>query len=131
LVIASAGFLAWLPEGLDPAINVAVSLLVVTCPCAIGIAIPLAYEMTQAHLRRRGFFIRSADLLDRLTRIQKVHFDKTGTLTLGRLELNELPSLDSTAQHLAYNLAIRSSHHGSSSSSTDPWCLRCSRCWQC
>ncbi len=110
LLIATAGFMAWLPEGLDTAINVAVSLLVVTCPCAIGIAIPLAYEVTQAQLRRSGFFIRSADLLDRLTGIKKVLFDKTGTLTLGRLELADVPRLNPALRDLAYNMAARSSH---------------------
>ncbi len=111
LLVASAGFLVWLPSSLDEAVNVAASLLVITCPCAIGIAIPLAYEITQTHLRRAGFYVRSTDLLDRLTLVKKVLFDKTGTLTLGRLELEPLqePLSDDVAD-LAWNLAVRSGH---------------------
>jgi Cu2+-exporting ATPase len=113
LALATTGFLVWLPRGFDAALNVAVALLVVTCPCAIGIAIPLAYELVLARLRRGGFFVRDADLLDRLLHVRKVLFDKTGTLTLGRLELADpgaLAGLSETARDVAYNLAVRSVH---------------------
>jgi Cu2+-exporting ATPase len=110
LGVATAGFLLWLPHGLDRAVNVAVSLLVITCPCAIGIAIPLAYELTQTRLRRAGFYVRSVDLLDRLTDVRHVVFDKTGTLTLGRLEVQCEGALTAEQQHLAWNLAARSGH---------------------
>lgn len=108
--ISALGLLIWLPRGVDQAVNVAVSLLVITCPCAIGIAIPLAYELTQAALRRAGFYVRSVDLLDRLTSVRHVVFDKTGTLTLGRLELVEAPQLPPAERDVAWNLAVRSSH---------------------
>ena len=113
LGVSSLGFLLWLPRGLEGAVNVAVSLLVITCPCAIGIAIPLAYELVQSRLRRGGFFVRSVDLLDRLTEVKQVVFDKTGTLTLGRLELLNAAApalLDPVSRDVAYNLAVRSSH---------------------
>jgi len=113
LAVASLGFVLWVGAGFDKAINVAVALLVVTCPCAIGITIPLAYELTQSALKRRGFYIRSGDLLDRLTQVKKVLFDKTGTLTLGRLELKapqKLWQMSAEARHVLYNLASRSSH---------------------
>ncbi len=113
LGVSSLGFLLWLPSGLAGAVNVAVSLLVITCPCAIGIAVPLAYELVQSRLRQRGFFVRSADLLDRLTEVKQVVFDKTGTLTLGRLELvtpHIVSSLEPLARDVAFNLAVRSSH---------------------
>ncbi|MCL2011417.1 MAG: HAD-IC family P-type ATPase [Cystobacterineae bacterium] len=113
LVVASLGFLLWMGAGFDKAINVAVALLVVTCPCALGITIPLAYELTQSALKRHGFYIRSGDLLDRLTQVKKVLFDKTGTLTLGRLELKnpqKLWQMSAEARHVLYNLVSRSSH---------------------
>lgn len=113
LSVSSLGFLLWLPRGVDAAVNVAVSLLVITCPCAIGIAIPLAYELVQSRLRKGGFFVRATDLLDRLTEVKQLVFDKTGTLTLGRLELIDPQgpaSLDRTSRDVAYNLAVRSSH---------------------
>ena len=85
----------------------------VTCPCGIGIAMPLAYELVQARLRRAGFYARRADIMDRLLRVKEVAFDKTGTLTLGGLELARpeiLRKLSPAACEAAYNLACRSSH---------------------
>ncbi|MBI2518635.1 MAG: heavy metal translocating P-type ATPase metal-binding domain-containing protein [Opitutae bacterium] len=58
------------------------AVLVVSCPCAIGLAYPLADEMATVALRRFGVFVREADLWPRLGRIRKIIFDKTGTLTL-------------------------------------------------
>lgn len=58
------------------------AVLVVSCPCAIGLAYPLADEMATVALRRFGVFVRENDLFPRLTRIRKLIFDKTGTLTL-------------------------------------------------
>jgi len=111
--LAALGFALWLPRGFDRGLDVAAALLVVTCPCAIGIAVPLAYELTLHRLRRAGLFVRGEDLLDRLIRVRKVLFDKTGTLTLGRLELaapDALAGLDGAARDAAYNLAARSAH---------------------
>jgi Cu2+-exporting ATPase len=113
LIVAGLGFVLWLPFGLSRALDVAVALLVVTCPCAIGLSIPLAYELVQARLRRRGFYARDEDLLDRLRRVRKVLFDKTGTLTLSQLELTSIPALTEAQRHIAFNLASRSAHPAS------------------
>ncbi|HEY0706024.1 MAG TPA: heavy metal translocating P-type ATPase metal-binding domain-containing protein [Polyangia bacterium] len=113
LTVSALGLLIWLPSGAGVALDVAVSLLVVTCPCAIGIALPLAYEVTQARLRRAGFFVRTPDLLDRLERVRTLIFDKTGTLTLGRLALEDdgaVQELSPEARDAAYDLASRSGH---------------------
>ncbi len=61
---------------------VVTAVLVVSCPCAIGLAFPLADEMATVALRRRGVFVRAADLWTKLSRVRKLVFDKTGTLTL-------------------------------------------------
>lgn len=111
--VTALGILIWWPEGPDRALEVAAALLVVTCPCAIGIAVPLAYELVQARLRRQGVFIRSPDLLDRLPLVRKVVFDKTGTLTLGRMELTApeaVFALSPEARNAAYDMTSRSSH---------------------
>ncbi|WP_426754026.1 heavy metal translocating P-type ATPase [Myxococcus sp. Y35] len=116
LFVSALGLALWWPAGPDKALEVAVALLVVTCPCAIGIATPLAYELVQARLRRGGFFIRSTDLLDRLPRVRKVLFDKTGTLTLGRLELVDraaVRGLTPATRDLAFDLVSRSNHPAS------------------
>ncbi|MFY0522301.1 heavy metal translocating P-type ATPase [Archangium gephyra] len=113
LAVSVAGFSLWWPHGEQRALEVAVSLLVVTCPCAIGIAVPLAYELTQSRLRRLGLFVRSQDLLERLPRVRKVLFDKTGTLTLGRLELVDRGAVGALApevRDVAFDMAARSNH---------------------
>lgn len=114
LGVSALGFGIWYPlAGTQQALNVAVALLVITCPCAIGIAIPLAYELMQSRLRRGGFYARTPDALDRLTDVHQLVFDKTGTLTMGRLELVDpkvVELLSPDARHVAWNLAVRSSH---------------------
>ena len=62
--------------------SVTTAVLVVSCPCAIGLAFPLADEMAATALRRRGVFVRDAGLWSSLGSVRKIVFDKTGTLTL-------------------------------------------------
>ncbi|MEX2045000.1 MAG: heavy metal translocating P-type ATPase metal-binding domain-containing protein, partial [Opitutus sp.] len=83
LVAAGAGIGWWLGTG-DALRTWAVvtAVLVVSCPCAVALAFPLADEMAAVALRRRGVFVRQADLWAKLSRVRKLVFDKTGTLTL-------------------------------------------------
>lgn len=60
---------------------VVISILVVSCPCALGLAFPLTEELATVRLRKRGVFIRAGDIWSRLERVRTVVFDKTGTLT--------------------------------------------------
>jgi Cu2+-exporting ATPase len=62
--------------------SVVTAVLVVSCPCAIGLAFPLADEMATIALRRRGVFVRASDVWTRLNHVRRLVFDKTGTLTL-------------------------------------------------
>jgi len=62
--------------------SAAIAVLVVSCPCAIGLALPLADEMATLALRRCGVFVRENDLWSKLGRVRNIVFDKTGTLTL-------------------------------------------------
>lgn len=115
LVAAAGGFGAHLVAGASAmgALSVAVAILVVTCPCAFGIASPIAHELVLAGLRRRGMLIRSASFLERATRVRRVVFDKTGTLTTGNLALadaNAVVRLDPADQRALYELAARSAH---------------------
>jgi Cu2+-exporting ATPase len=77
------------------ALAVATSVLVVTCPCAFGIAVPLAHELAHAQLRRSGVFLRKPGVLDRLLATRRVVFDKTGTLTTGALRVTSSDSVAS------------------------------------
>lgn len=98
----------------DPtrALTTLVAVLVVACPCAFGIAIPVGYEATLAALRRAGVFVRSPGLLDRAAKITDLVFDKTGTLTLGELEIvpSSCGDLAIGDRIALWNLAVRSAH---------------------
>jgi Cu2+-exporting ATPase len=105
----------WWWASTDPlrAIEVGTAVLVVTCPCAFGIAAPLAYELVLTQLRRAGIFVRVSDFLDRVRAMTRIVFDKTGTLTTGTLEVvdpgafRRLPDSQIT---VLYNLVARSAH---------------------
>jgi P-type Cu2+ transporter len=96
------------------ALAAVVAVLVVACPCAFGIAVPVAYEGTLATLRRHGIFVRSAGLLDRLPLVKHLVFDKTGTLTNGEIRLVDggaaLLAQPFALRQAVWNLAVRSSH---------------------
>ncbi len=83
LLVACSGFGAWLAagKGFAPALQVLISVLVVSCPCALGLALPLLEEILLAKLRTHGLFIRRHSLWNRLKRVTRLDFDKTGTLT--------------------------------------------------
>ena len=115
LVVAAAAFGGWVlaTHDLARSFDVVAAVLIVTCPCAFGIATPLAYELAQASLRRAGLFVRTPGFLDRAAEIQRVVFDKTGTLTTGCLvvaDAGPLLALGCDERAVAYDLAVRSSH---------------------
>lgn len=84
---------------------VVTAVLVVSCPCAIALAFPLADEMATIALRRRGVFVREGDLWSKLLRVRKLVFDKTGTLTL------ETPVLKNPEAIRGLNAEARSALH--------------------
>jgi Cu2+-exporting ATPase len=116
LLLSCGGFLGWwLGSGFDAALKVAVSILVITCPCALGLAVPLAQELVQSSLRSRGIFVRNASFFGRALRVRQVLFDKTGTLTSGALELDAashaaLAALGPRDRAALHELVARSLH---------------------
>lgn len=115
LTVAASVFAGWAVWGpsVARAVEATVAVLVVTCPCALGIAAPLAYELSQAELRRRGVIVRSQSFLDRAAVIRKVIFDKTGTLTHGELRLVDRAPLDALSppdRHALFAMVARSRH---------------------
>ncbi len=101
----TAGGLAW-----QPALLIAVSVLIVTCPCALGLAVPAAQAVASGRLLRAGILVKRADALERVAAADTVVFDKTGTLTLGTPRLIWPEAMDVTALYDAARLAAASRH---------------------
>jgi P-type Cu2+ transporter len=114
LAATVSGLVWWLGTH-DPVRTFAVvtAVLVVSCPCAVGLAFPLADEMATVALRRCGVFVREADLWPRLARIKKLIFDKTGTLTMETPELRQPAVLDglAPAARIALFTLVRDNPH--------------------
>jgi Cu2+-exporting ATPase len=108
--LAAATFALWLLSGHDgfSALVVAVSVLIIACPCAIGLAVPAVQVVATTALMRAGVLVRAGDALERLAAIDTVVFDKTGTLTCGR-DLVAWPE-DMASCALAAGLASVSTH---------------------
>ncbi len=94
--VAALTFAGWLIAGapLHDAVFIAISTLIITCPCALALAAPVVQVVASGRLFRRGVFLRSGDALERIATADHIVFDKTGTLTLGRprLDTDDLPS---------------------------------------
>lgn len=99
--------------GLAESLQVLISVLVVSCPCALGVAIPLVDAWVAARLKNHGVFVREPSLWGRLRRVNQVAFDKTGTLTLPTPSLtnpDELKSLDRNAKAALLRLVADNRH---------------------
>ncbi len=89
------------PSPLLMSLKLAISLMVVACPCALGLATPTALIVGSSLGAQRGLLIRGGDILQQVEKLDTIVFDKTGTLTLGKPELIDcIPSPDQTADRL-------------------------------
>ena len=105
LLVSLAVFLFWLPDGVEKAFFIALSVLVVTCPCALALATPTALTAATAAMRERGLLISKSHVLETLPQINRVVFDKTGTLTQGRLTLERVVPLADLSETELLSLA--------------------------
>lgn len=87
----------------------AVTVLIITCPCALGLAVPVVQVLASGRLMRRGILLKSGDALEKLAVIDTVVFDKTGTLTMGRPELISSDH-DNSGMTMAASIAAHSKH---------------------
>ena len=109
LVLAAVTGAAWWHQGPAVALERVVALLVVACPCALGLSIPLALSVALMRAARAGIFVKNPDALERLRRVDTVLLDKTGTLTEGRATVTRWVG-DDAALQFARALEAESAH---------------------
>ena len=111
-ILAGLAFLGWLAWSGDMrvALNIAAAVLIITCPCALGLAVPAVTTAASGRLFAKGLLIKNATALERLGEVDTVVLDKTGTLTLGVPQVTNWGALSPQDQALAMALAQGSAH---------------------
>lgn len=109
--LAALSFAGWMitGAGLHQSLVIAVSVLIITCPCAMGLAVPAAQVVAIGALGRRGMLVKDGSALERLAEADIALFDKTGTLTLGE-PVPDLSGLGPNARSVALALSQASRH---------------------
>ena len=110
-LLAAATFIGWYVVSGDGALalRIAISVLIITCPCALGLAAPAVITAATGRLFRRGLLVKDSTALERLAEIDTVIFDKTGTLTIGQAHL-DTRDLDPKSLALLAGLCQSSQH---------------------
>ena len=111
-ILGLATFLGWLALGAtwQTALTYAIAVLIITCPCALALAVPAVQIAAASRLFRRGVMVKASDGLERIAEIDLVVFDKTGTLTLGKAQLVDGERISDTVLAAAAALAAASRH---------------------
>lgn len=103
-------FFGWLPFGLTHAIVNSVAVLIIACPCALGLATPMSIMVGIGKGALSGILIKDAAALETMSKINTLAVDKTGTLTEGRLSLNSIIGNETIILQLAASLEYASEH---------------------
>jgi heavy metal translocating P-type ATPase len=118
IVVALVAFAAWATFGPEPRLAyglvAAVSVLIIACPCALGLATPMSIMVGVGRGARLGVLIKNAEALERLEKIDTLVVDKTGTLTEGRPRLTAIVAMEGFAENDILRLAAsveRASEH--------------------
>ena len=92
LVIAMIAFILWfiISKNVATAINIFVSILVVACPCSLGLATPLAIVIASGNASKKGILLKNSETLENAHKVKTICFDKTGTLTKGELNISKI-----------------------------------------
>ena len=114
VVVAVAAFAGWALWGPEPrlahALVSSVAVLIIACPCALGLATPMAIMVGTGRGASEGVLVRHAEALERFESVDTIVLDKTGTLTLGRPEVVDAQPPDDDALALAAAIEQRSEH---------------------
>jgi Cu2+-exporting ATPase len=110
--LALTAFIGWMIAGAGwhQALLIAAAVLIITCPCALGLAVPAAQIVAAGALMRRGVLVKDGSALERLAEADRALLDKTGTLTLGRPEPVNLEILSESVKPLVLTMARASRH---------------------
>jgi Cu2+-exporting ATPase len=111
-VLGLTTFLGWLAlgHGWEPALTAAIAVLIITCPCALALAVPAVQVAASSRLFAKGLILKAADGLERMAETDTVVFDKTGTLTTGEPRIANAGAIDSRTLSAAARLAAVSRH---------------------
>ncbi len=92
IVIAMLAFIVWfsITKNVAIAINIFVTILVVACPCSLGLATPLAIVIASGNASKKGILVKTSEALENAHKVKTICFDKTGTLTKGELTISKI-----------------------------------------
>ncbi|WP_262032321.1 heavy metal translocating P-type ATPase [Microvirga sp. Mcv34] len=109
---AAVTAIAWIATGasVHDALLTAIAVLIITCPCALALAVPVVQVVASGALFRAGVFLNAGDAFERLAKVDTIVFDKTGTLTLPTMSVTNAGEVETSLLAAASRLAL-SSHH--------------------
>ncbi len=111
--LAALTFIYWLfvgGEDWQQSLMTAVTVLIITCPCALALAVPVVQVVASRRLMQQGILLKSGEALEKIPTIDSIIFDKTGTLTLGHPELVNKADISLEILQLAASIAKKSKH---------------------